>query len=399
MPPPRRKGQRIDGSFQAYLELAPGPDGKRRRKVFYGKSRAEAQAKRDDYLRQEGNELPVGAAYTVRQWASMWLNNYKRDVRAKTINFYREALKNQILPIIGDMRMDDVKPVHIQAIYNSVADKSQSIIDRTRVTLKQLFSVALDNEFIRRDPTRNVKPPKGKKGTHRTLEAWEIAFVSENWREHYAGIWVMIMLYAGLRRGEMAALAWKDVNMISKTIRVERAYTWVDNDPILEDGELRVKTMAGNRTIPIPQPLLRAFREAREICEGRGPVCRPVYGGTMTASALNKGIAGFLRRMNALYQDQDVAFESQINDEETEIAFTPDGIFAGRHIKFTPHDLRHTFSTMLYDADVDVLSASKWLGHSDVATTMRIYTHLSQEKHQDAKNKWAGYWGDEADEE
>ena len=97
----------------------------------------------------------------------------------------------------------------------------------------RFFADALDDALIRQDPCRKVTWEYAKKGTHRALEDWEKAHITEHWREHRCGIWALLMLYAGLRRGETMALTWADVDWDKNILTVNKTYVFEGNKAIL----------------------------------------------------------------------------------------------------------------------------------------------------------------------
>lgn len=200
-----------------------------------------------------------------------------------------------------------------------------------------------------KNPALGVRYPAGSKGTHRALTQDEIDIVANNWHKHRTGIWIMIMLFAGLRRGEMMALKWSDIDFENQMLTVNSAIHFEGNKPVLG----KTKTAAGKRTVPIPLPLFTAFQQKK--AEGRNGiyVCQAASGGLISQTALRYGIRSFLVAM-AKIADCDVSFRC--------------------------HDLRHTYATFLYDLGIDLKTAQYYLGHAEIKMTMQIYTHLSEQR-------------------
>ena len=148
------------------------------------------------------------------------------------------------------------------------------------------------------------------------------------------------MIYAGLRLGELLALTWSDVDLDAATIRVNKSWDYKQN--VVKSP----KTHAGTRTVPIPPPLMAALRGAPRTAL---LVC-PHNGHAYSLGEWNHGLERFQKKTGAV---------------------------------FSAHRLRHTCCTLYYEAGVDVLTAQKWMGHANPATTMAIYTHL-REKHESA---------------
>ena len=204
-------------------------------------------------------------------------------------------------------------------------------------------------------------PKSAPKATRFALETYERQWIERS--EHRAKTAAMIMLYTGIRRGELLALMVGDINLTKRTLRVDKAIYYDGNTPCLKRGG---KTDAATRTLPIPDVLARYLRS---VLAGRSPmeilVCDD-HGKHLTESAFTRMWESFLSYLNEQHGQTPGEHKSR---------FTPGGIpMMIRNI--TPHTLRHTYATMLHAAGVDVLTAQRFLGHADVKTTLSIYTHL-----------------------
>ncbi len=173
------------------------------------------------------------------------------------------------------------------------------------------------------------------------------------------GLPVMIMLYAGLRRGEMLALQWEDVDIDKKLIHVTKSLCFLKNTSTIKTP----KTKAGTRCVPIPNVLLAPLIEAKKTS---GTICPSVEGELMTYTAYKRAWDSYMNYLNVCAG----GFISDCKQRPRIQKMEP----------FTAHMLRHTYATMLFDANVDVKSAQKFLGHSSVEVTLSIYTHLTQFK-------------------
>jgi len=124
---------------------------------------------------------------------------------------------------------------------------SKSAIQKTYLALNQVFEVARLDRIISFNPCDGVKVPDGTEGTHRALTTEERAVITSTWQGHRFGLAAMIMLYAGLRKGEALALAWDNIHLDNGYIRIEDAVSFQKNAPITGD----TKTEASVRDIPI----------------------------------------------------------------------------------------------------------------------------------------------------
>lgn len=336
-----------------YKDLSGVP----RNKVVYGRTEKEALRKKQDFLASVSLCLRMNEqGKTVSSWAEEWLQVYKSStVSAKRLQALQYEV-NRLNDAIGGKTLKAVMPSDVQKIVNARAGKSGDAIRETASTLKNIFQAAVDNRLIQHSPAVSLALPKGKDGTHRALSREEIdVIVKVAKKGHRFGVAAMLMLFAGLRRGEVAAFNC-DTDVDGDSIIVSRSVGYVIN----QGDERDPKSAAGTRTIPIMPPL-RPF-----LIDCRGFAIKREGNTTLSLQALRNAINSFL-----------YACEEEINGCAKR--WQPKG-HVWKTFSFRCHDLRHTFASLLYDAGVDVKTAQLWLGHASPVLTMRIYTHLSKEK-------------------
>ena len=167
----------------------------------------------------------------------------------------------------------------------------------------------------------------------------------------------MLLLYSGLRRGEATALTWADVDLKEATITVHSGYNFKDKK--IKDP----KTEAGVRVVNIPKILVDYLKTQQDDCLY---VLHTVKGHRMTEQAWKTLWSSYMADLNAKYG---------YHGEESKKR--PGGL-PMRIAPFTPHQLRHTFCTLMYFAGVDVLTARDQMGHKDISVTLGIYTSLDK---------------------
>jgi integrase len=373
----KKRNAMPDGRKRVRLTVEE-PDGRKWQKAFYGKSIKEAEQNRDDWVEaQRLAKLPPPPPQpTVGAWIDEWLAVYGQNAGHST-NATTRYNCDKISKAIGTSRISDVKEADIQRIANTYTDRSKSFVTKLRVTTNAIFSRAVSNHLIEKDPCRGVKWAHGGEGTHRALEDWELQHIAQHWPEHRAGIWAMIMLYAGLRRGELAALRWSDIHADDGYIRVRAGAHFVGNAAVIGS----TKTEAGVRDVPIFPPLASALEQV-PLPPISPYVCCAVDGGALTLSAWVRAWDGYLVAMTNLLNNEPAYRPGRRSDKDT----GPRAQFSVR-----AHDLRHSFCTMLYDAGVDLKTAQDLMGHSDAKMTMKIYTHLTNSKKKDSVEKMIEY--------
>lgn len=354
-------------SVYVYGDYGYDKMGKRIRKRFGGATREEALLRKAEYERERAIGLhKMSDKLTVREWIDIWQRNYCTRLHGRnqiSYNTYLQRLNDEI----GNMRMNDVRNIHLHRCLEGMDGMSKSSITKYRMVIRQVFSRAKQNKVIPDDPSEYVDMPEGTAGGHRALEAWEIDHIIANWSKVRSGLWVMIMMLAGLRRGELIALDWDCIDMKKRTITVRRAAEILSNAPNVKP---LTKTEAGMRTVPICTPLYAAL-DAVPLFMRRGAVCHGSNGKRLTDSAFKRGMDTFNKVMEQLLNGEEP-------DPHVRYSDMPHSALR-QFFRVRAHDLRYTFATLIYESGIDTKSAMFYLGHADIRMTMNLYTQLSTE--------------------
>ena len=336
---PRQKlTQRADGRYRC----------KYKGKEFYGDTPREAQAKREEYKRLlESGIRAENAGMTVRQYAGRWVLTHKASVSDKCYNDYVKQL-NAMIEIIGDMRLMDVTPDDIKGVFSThYLEYSASTIKRARMLYISMFDAAIESGYARTNPCRSkhAQPHKGTAGTHRVITEYERKLILTTPHRFRAG--VMVMLYAGLRRGEALALRLSDIDRNDNVIHVTKAIRYDSNQPIIDTP----KTKTSVRDVPLLEELANALPSDGDY------IMPSANGQPCTEMAFKRGWDSY---MTALSEK------------------------AGREVNIRPHDLRHSYCTMLRDAGVEMKLAMKWMGHAAEKMLLRVYDHITTDRVENA---------------
>ncbi|MCM1234378.1 MAG: tyrosine-type recombinase/integrase [Ruminococcus flavefaciens] len=363
-----RAKKRADGRYCAQIYLGRDENGRRQYKSVYAKSPAELKEKETAVRLQLGRGLDVlSQRDSFAAWADDWLRlKEKEGITARQMDNYRRAVKRWKDELrgyeIGQVRADDIERVLI-----GLADQelSQRTINLYRSTIRQIMRRAV-GRVIPFNPEAQVQLASvgRKEEQRRALTDEEQQWIWDT--PHRAQPVAVIMMLSGLRRGELAALTWNDVDLKARTITVNKVIEYDSNGtPSLRHV---TKSAAGMRTVDIPQRLADYMAE---LPRDNLLVIHSAHGGVMTDSAWKKLWGSYMRELNAKYGTRTPA------DLERMRAGRPGPKRLDMTIPhITMHWLRHTFCTLLYLAGVDVVQACAQMGHADVSTTLRIYTHL-----------------------
>ena len=272
-----------------------------------------------------------------------WYDVFKQpNVRDSTADFYLHYLRKHVLPAFGARRIDEIRPTDIQAFLNSKRSYARSTVHHIWIILHGIFSMAKWDKYIDEDPTEDAKrySMSKNKTARKAMRAEDIDEIISQLpklkRQDQALL--AILIYTGMRRGEMLGLRWEDIDFTEGMIYVQRSVRFKSNRPVV--GE--TKSEAGNRGIPL-------LPELREILEP-------------------------LRQINGYVIGQD--------EPLTETAYRRTWERIGKKIDLhgaTAHIFRHTFVTRAsYVIQPKALQAIA--GHADIETTMDIYAGRDKDK-------------------
>ena len=360
--------KRADGRCYAQIYLGRDENGKRQYKSVYGKSPAELKEKETAVRLQLGRGLDVlSQRDSFDTWADDWLRlKEKEGITCRQMDNYRRAVKlwkDELQGYeIGQVRADDIERVLIGLTDQGL---SQRTISLYRSTVRQIMQRAV-GRVIPANPEEQVQLAAvgRKEEQRRALTDEEQQWIWDT--PHRAQPVAVIMMLSGLRRGELAALTWNDVDLKERTITVNKVIEYDSNGvPNLRHV---TKSAAGMRTVDIPQRLADYMAG---LPRDNLLVIHSARGGVMTESAWAKLWRSYMRELNIKYGTRTPA-----DLERMKSGKPGPKVFDMTIPPITMHWLRHTFCTLLYLAGVDVVQACAQMGHADVSTTLRIYTHL-----------------------
>jgi integrase len=314
------------------------------------RSLAEAKAWRAKTLMKlERGEYERPTRRTVAEAAAEWIagarigvvrNRSGRRYKPSALRSYEIALQSRVIPVFGREALAAItRPRLQQWVRTLLADGlSPSSVRNTLAALQVLYRHALDVGEVQHNPTSGLKMPAVERREPRYITPTTAAALIEALSLDDGAVYATAF-YAGLRRGELWALRWSDVDFRAGVIRVRR------NEDVVE-GEIEPKSSSGRRAVPLIRDLaaLLAAHHERGEGEGRERVFPGERGGKFSAEALAKRAR---QRWEAA-------------------GLIPVGL----------HDCRHTFASFMIDAGVNAKALSAYMGHSPIDVTFDLYGHL-----------------------
>lgn len=340
--------KRSDGRYQKRITL---PNGKS--KLLYSSANTEREAIKDFNRQMLAMEEEKQKSSTFESVANKWASEHFPTLALNTLKSYKVSLK-QAIEYFSDTPINEIEADDVSKYVNSLKNKNyaKKTIKERLAVLKKIFKYA----HIKSSPCQFIVVPKDAKPSKKreAATAEEETIIKNLPDDMPFGYLAKFILYTGCRRGEALALSPADIDYDNKTVRVDKTVVWQGNFPQIKPSP---KTEAGERFIPLLDFLMPELEKRRK----------------------NKYI--FQNEIGKLLKDHE--YEKQWKDLKKTAS-----------INCTAHQLRHSYTTMLFDAGIDVKTAQTWLGHKDIKTTLDIYTHLSKSRLDQSIKKWSDFVND-----
>ena len=362
--------KRADGRYQTKVYLGMR-DGKKQYRYVYAPTIAELEKKAEEirYSLHKGTRLLSGdLPFSV--WAERFLELKQSKVAevyfsgiAGRVAFWNEAVGN--MPLSGITRSDLQIALDRLARRNPHTGKptAQKTLVDYRITASGVFELAITDRALNYNPAAHLEISKrAEKNQRRALTEEEQRWILNT--PHRAQTAAMIMMLAGLRRGELIPLRVSDIDLEARTITISKSVKMVGGRPQLQKGG---KTAAAERVVDMPLALVEYLAP---ILKGRSPfslVCTSTRGQMLSETAFRCMWNSYLLDLNLKYG---------VFTNGTPSKFHPDGV-PMMIPRFTPHMLRHTCATNMVLAGMDAVTVKEQLGHTDIQTTLNIYTHVT----------------------
>lgn len=344
-----------------YMDPATGKQKEKTKGGFRTKKEAQVEAaevEKQIYLGQhaiiQSNEL------LVKDWFEKWLEVYGIHCEKSTLITRKRYINKHIIPKLGYHKLTLLTRIEYQKFIN---DLSKGYAKTTVQTIHSIFCTAINKavelEMLAGNKFRNISIKKDEnmvdiKNNYLTKEQVEVFLQAAKSKHYHHYIIVSTLIRTGMRKGELLALTWEDIDFENKTINITKSRN--------ELGVKSPKTKSSYRTIAIDNTLISEIKAYKTWQKKNRLKYGPLYkeseymvvspnGSPMGEYGVNKVINTVLEKTNL------------------------------HHI--TPHGLRHTHAIMLLESGVDIKTVSDRLGHNSIDMTANVYLHITK-KHEEA---------------
>lgn len=364
-------------------------DGKR--VPLYAKTPEELAKKVEDAKRQIADAAFRAENPTVREYAEKWLMMHSAHIRETTLADYASKVKIYLVEPLGNRYMAEITPDDVNTAILKAAKQSVSIYRSVQMLYKTIFASAEESHVIERSPCRNLNPKGGKPAKERqALTDAQVKILLDAVRGLPPYPFIMIGLYAGLRREEILALQWDCVDLAGKTptIRVRRSWYTAHNRPVITN---ELKTKAARRDIPIPPQLVECLKEVKASSDSDFVIANRTDGRALSSTQW-RGLWKYV----TVRSTKERTYTRYVNGQKIKRTVTPvlgekaphnSTVVYTIDFPVTPHQLRHTYITNLIMAGVDPKTVQYLAGHENSKITMDIYAHLNYNRPEDMAEK------------
>ena len=371
-----KNGIVFSGKSWSYVIRVPDPITGKTKPAWFGGFDTAINAK----LARDKARVAVGqrdyiapTKLTVGEYLTAWIDAHARKIKPTTLNRYRELIKDYLVPRLGSIKLQELKPLHIEQFYNSMAEQvgvaGKHLAPRTArqagAILKTALKQAVEVEnLITINPATRVKLPKSNSVTPTPYNFSELKQFLDVARSHRLYFYFRLSAYTGARRGELLALKWGDFD--GKTINLTKNRTSIGNEVIEQNT-----TKGGNngqRRVPLDNETIDQFKEHRRRQLSERMALGEYWHDTEYVFTQDNGLPLYTNTVSDLYRK----------------LIKKAGL---RHNRL--HDLRHAHATELLRLGEPLHVVANRLGHRDAMVTATIYAHVSSEQAETASERFA----------
>ena len=368
------------GKWKAIVEMGKDPvTGRRKRKTKTKPTKKEANAWIAEQVQKRDNGIVVDPKnYTLKEYLCRWLKDYAEpNLAATTYDGYEVIVKSHLIPALGQLKIDEIKPMHIQSYFTQKRSRgrkdgqSGGLSEKTLLQHFRVLSKALKQavkwQLISNNPAKAVEAPKPKRSKDikaMTKEQLNKLLAAAKEESEWIYNFTLVAAYTGMRRSELLGLPWDNVDFENETIRVKQALvTKVGEGSTIKE----TKSKSGTRPIKISEKLINALKNQKELQKKDKAKLGDKYD----------------NELNLVFCKEDGSkyYPTTVNKK-----FNRATKKAGLN-KFGIHDLRHTHATLLLKSEVNPKIVQERLGHASITVTLDTYSHVTLDMQEGAVQK------------
>lgn len=371
--------RKSDKKWVVSIDLGRAENGKRKRKILYANSEAEAKKKLRDFKNDLSKHEYVNVIKTdLASYLTQWLKNEQALIlKPKSLDTKEYVINRLVIPSMGGFQVGAITRDDVQSFVSGLSKRyARSTVKKAYDVLNQRFKEAVINRELISNPCAGVKLPRETETNKKEIrffteeEMAKILYAADatyptGTKVCRLGKAVHLLYYTGLRAGEAIALTWDDIDFDNRIITVNKNSVNIKNrEAISGDNapkytsviQKSTKTKSGSRTVPMSKKAEDALMTLKELNGDSEFVLATSSGTPISIRALEKMFHGCQSR-------------------------------AGIENHGTLHSLRHTFASRLLEKEVDIKTVSEILGHKDVTVTYNTYIHVIQKTKMKAISK------------
>lgn len=360
---------KVGNTWAFRTDVGKHPVTGKRKQVYKGNFRTKkiaelAQAEFITKVKNEGYFTPTNE--TMEIFVSKWLNTvYKHHVKPTTYERAEQVVKCHILPTFAKCEVSSIKTYDVQQFLSNKSGDglSPATVKIIRNVLSKAFQTAIDWELIDKNPTERVKGPSIEKKSKEIWSAEESKIFLEECDELRWKVAFSLALHTGMRRGEVLALKWDNVDFEKYTVKIKESLAYTKEYGLIFTTP---KTSNSFREVVIPASLIELLKK------------------------LNKEQDIMKQRMGTSYHSFNLVVSTTDGKpvQPRNFARTFDRLIKKASVKkISLHGLRHTNATLLMKQGINPKIVSERLGHANVGITLDIYSHTDLDMQIETVNK------------
>lgn len=352
---------KIGTKYRVTFDFGRDSSGKRIRQYTTASSEEEARKLLNEFeYNRQRNLLVQTTKMTFAEFLEHWMENYvKYNCEETTAYAYKNIIYKHVIPYLGSFELQKLQPVHVQQYYKHLMDDkglSPNTVHKHHACIRKSLDYGLKQQFVYRNVSDAVTLPKKERYTGQSYTKEQLNTLLDAAKDTKLELPVYLAGYLGLRREEIVGLRWKNVDLEGRLIHIREVRTSAGSQEVVKTP----KTEKSRRVLFITDELLEVLLKVKNKQEEHKRMLGDEY--------IDSGYV--------YVHDNGKPYRVNSVTEQFKKFLERNGL-----PKIRLHDLRHTFASILYEAGVDLKAISEALGHSDLGTTNKIYTHRFDKTH------------------